>query len=184
MQLMIYNPKKPVVDVLKDEKNTPLTNGTKLCLECGLCCIGVFHNRALIYTQEDKACVKAFNGIFLFHDEKEWFKLPCPVYEGKCTIYPQNPTVCQKHECNLLKKINNNEIKLEKAITVVHEMKKIINNIENDFKSFSFKTDEKEITLIFKQFFASTSKEKRKDFGNLLKEYATFLHLKKKYFYN
>jgi len=167
-----------------NNKNIPFSDGTKLCLECGLCCTGVFHNRALIYTEKDKVCAKEFNADFIFQNEQEWFKLPCPVYEEKCTIYPKNPSVCQKHECNLLKSINNNEIKLEKAITVVHEMKKIINNIEYDFKSFSFKTDEKEITFLFKQFFASISKEGRKDFGNLLKEYATFLHLKKKYFYD
>lgn len=168
---------------MKVNVSSPLSDGTKLCLECGLCCTGIFHDRAILYTKEDKKCAETFGATFVFQDNKEWFRLPCPVYEGKCSIYPNNPSVCQKHECNLLKSVSSQKIELEKAIKVVHEMKEIIQNIENDLKTFSFETDKKEMTFLFKHFFDSIPKTERKNFGNLLKEYASFLHLKKKYFY-
>lgn len=166
-----------------ENQSISLSDGTKLCLECGLCCTGVFHDRALIYTEEDKACAKSFNATFVFRDEKEWFRLPCPVYEEKCTIYPNNPSVCQKHECDLLKNINSGNIKLEKAMSVVQEMKKHIDKIKNNMKSTLLETDNREITFLITRFFTTVPQEERKKFSSLLTEYATFLHLKNKYFY-
>lgn len=160
-----------------------MSDGTKLCLECGLCCTGVFHNKAIIYSMEDRKCAKSFDGTIFFEDRTEYFKLPCPIYEGKCPIYPHNPSVCQSHKCNLLKSIDNYEIKLEKAITIIQEMKQIIYTIEHDIKFPPFETDNRDITFVFHQFFTSTSKEERKNFGNILKKYAIFSYLMKKYFY-
>ena len=168
---------------MEDYKNTPLNDGTKLCLECGLCCTGLFHTGALIYTKEDKEYAKAFNAEFFFDEEDEYFKLPCPVYEGKCTIYPHNPSVCQKHECDLLKSINDHQINLGESIDIVHEMKKLVYNIEHDLKSLSMETNTKHIPSLLNKFFTLTSKEERKDCQNLLKNYAAFLHLKRKRFY-
>lgn len=175
---------------MENDKNTTiylpsqmLTDGTKLCLECGLCCTGIFHERALIYTKIDKEYAEGFNADIILHDGKECFKLPCPIYEGKCPIYPYNPSVCQKYECNLLKKVNDHHIDLEKAITVVNEMKQIIEKINYNFESLSFKMDTKQITVLFKHFFSSIPNSKRKDFSSLLKEYTAFLYLEKKYFH-
>ena len=168
---------------MKNYQNTPLSDGTKLCLECGLCCTGIFFHKAHIYTQEDRNIVKAFNGDIIFHKEEEYFKIPCPAYEGKCTIYPHYPSVCQDHRCALLNSINKHEINLEKSIIVVKEMKKLVNNIEHDFKSLSIETNTRDIISLFKQFFTLIPKEERNAYPNLLKNYAAFLYLKEKYFY-
>ncbi len=169
--------------LLQNLETTALSDGTKLCLECGLCCTGVFHSKAVIYSLEDRECAKSFDADIFFQDNTEYFKLPCPIYEGKCPIYPCNPSVCQKHQCDLLKSIHNGEIKLEKASTVVQEMKQIIYNIEHDSHFPPCKTDNRDISLTFHHFFTSTSKKERKKFSILLQKYATFCYLMKKYFY-
>ena len=162
-----------------------LSDGTKLCLECGLCCTGVFQTNAAIYSTEDKKCAEAFDATIFSKDGKEYFKLPCPIYDGKCPIYPDNPSVCRSHKCNLLKDIENCKIELERAITIVQEMKQVIDEIEHDIKlpSLKINTGDIDMNFLFSQFFDSTTEEERKNFGNLLKNYGAFDYLKKKYFY-
>ncbi len=160
-----------------------MSNGTKLCLECGLCCTGVFHSKAVIYSSEDRECAESFDANIFFQEEVEYFTLPCPIYDGKCPIYPHNPSVCQSHRCDLLKSIDNNEIKLEKAITIVQKIKQTIYTIDHDIQFSLLETNSKDINFIFSQFFETTSKEERKSFVNLLKKYAAFSYLMKKYFY-
>ena len=168
---------------MKKNNNTSLSDGTKLCLECGLCCTGVFHADAIINSPEDKECAKSFDAIIVSQNGKEYFELPCPVFEGKCTIYPHNPSVCRNHKCNLLVSIDSGEIKLEKAIAIVREMKQIIHTIEHDSKFSSLERNTKRMTSIFDRFFDSIPIEERKNLGNLLKKYGAFSYLKKKYFY-
>lgn len=168
---------------MKNSENTILTDATKLCLECGLCCIGIFHSRAAIHTDQDRKYAKEINAELIFDDNKEYFKLPCPAYDGKCSIYPHNPSVCQLHECDLLQKLKNKTIDLSESIAIVKEMKKTINVIGYDISSLAFKSDTNCISTIFNQFLSSTIKEERKNYREFIMHYMTFFHLKKKRFY-
>ena len=168
---------------MENYKNIPISDGTKLCLECGLCCTDVFLGKATIYSHEDRECAKAFNATFISDNGKEYFKLPCPAYEGKCSIYPHTPSVCQKHECNLLKSILADNIKLERALTVVQEIKQVIHTIKLDKKFSSLEKNNEDLSSTLTNFFASTSKEERQGFTSLLKLCGAFMHIRKKYFY-
>lgn len=164
--------------------------GEKLCIECGLCCQGVFHPCAMLFTEQDIKIAKNANTSIEFN--KEWncyvFTLPCPVFNGKCSIYPDRPSVCSEHECDLLKKVIQGTITLEDAqekviqiknilSTLLPELKEITKNNKNFYprdlvKSIfdSFKNDEEKINF---------KKENKK----LLMEYGAFCILEEKYFY-
>ncbi len=167
---------------------TTESNGHKLCLSCGLCCEGAFHNRAYIANDADKQIAKDFGGIQFKQDKKLWFRLPCPVFEEKCTVYQKRPSTCEKHHCDLLKNLLTRKITIEKALTLVNKMKPLFLELTRQLDEIHDTNEIKHIESRFSYFFGQYSNETnqlefRKKYEKLLVNYALFLFLKKKYFY-
>ncbi len=102
-----------------------------LCKECGLCCQGIFHSRANIYSKQDEQLAKNFNAQIEF-DEKIsllTFLLPCPVYNNICTVFPERPSVCEAYSCDLLMKVKGDVVTLDYALTNVHKIKIILERL-------------------------------------------------------
>ena len=171
-----------------DMNGTIETKGHKLCLSCGLCCMGAFHNRAYIANSIDKQLTKDFGGEQFKQNEKLWFRLPCPVFDEKCTVYSERPSTCEKHQCDLLKGLLKNNITLEKAHNLVTKMKPLFLELTRQLDELLGIEETKQIEPRFYHFFKQykndiSQLEFRKKHKKLLTNYAVFLFMKKNYFY-
>ena len=163
--------------------------GTALCLHCGLCCQGVFHTMVKIRNDEDKRLALQMGASLMDHEEKLWFRLPCPAFDGKCTIYPNRPSTCELHKCNLLRSVQSGDTGLEKAFSVSDEIKKLIEDLDIAFLKMEKHTTTKEISLRFHRLFSSQPEMLKdpifkKENGQFLANYTAYGILKKKYFYD
>ncbi len=171
------------------KENEIMDDGTALCLHCGLCCLGAFHTMAKIRNDEDKQLALQMGASLMEYEEKLWFRLPCPVYQDKCTIYPSRPSTCEIHKCNLLKSVESGDIGLEKALSVSDEIKNLIERLDKALLKIEGFTETKEISLRFHRLFASQPEILKdpvfkKENGRLLADYIAFGILKKRYFYD
>ncbi len=166
-----------------------LLAGETLCKECGLCCQGVFHTFAYLYTEDDIKIVQKENiNIHLNNENCKTFKLPCSVFDNLCSIYPERPSVCGKHKCNLLTSVIKEEIALNDAIKITEKIKYLLKKLLPELKALS-KNDEINcspalITIIFNNLEDGVSSEKFKEENKkLLMNLGVFNFLQEKYFY-
>ena len=90
-------------------------SGSDLCLQCGLCCNGVLHSRAILVPADLPLADEL--GLDVFNDAKGCaFRLPCPRFQdGKCSVYDrQRPHICGAYQCALLKKYLSDQIDLSR----------------------------------------------------------------------
>jgi len=170
-------------------KNDPLDPET-LCKECGLCCEGVFHTFAYLYNDEDISIAKKANIPIEFNTDAKSnvFTLGCPAFNGLCSIYPERPSVCSKHKCNLLKSVINHDIILNNALKKVSEIKNILNVILPILKKYTGNhTSNKPEYLLSKILDnlenQSTRDNFKKENKTLFMKYGIFYFIKEKYFY-
>lgn len=101
-------------------------NGSTLCLECGLCCHGVLHDRATL--QPDEIAAARALGLPV-EEEPDYasFSLPCPKICGStCTIYQQRLSTCSGYRCGLLDAYTSEKVSEEQAFSFVHEAKRLL----------------------------------------------------------
>ena len=89
--------------------STPLTRtetdsaqASHLCTRCGLCCMGVIHNAAVL--DEDEVEPARVVGLpVLDRPGRPGFALPCPKLAGtSCSIFGERPRVCGRYMCQVL----------------------------------------------------------------------------------
>ena len=105
--------------------------GTVLCKSCGLCCSG--HLFAWVKLRSPELEPAQALGLRVFREPRQrGFSLPCPLWNGQCTIYtsPDYPRSCHTYKCKLLKKVHDETIPLPEALTVVRQAKGLINELE------------------------------------------------------
>ena len=122
-----------------NDTGRPDSDGSALCLACGLCCQGVLHRSASLQPNEKEFAVSL--GLELYPknpdrtpdqcaDQPQGFSLPCPLHQdGQCSVYPTRPHVCGAYRCELLKKYLNGTSSLEKCLEVVRDAKALVNSI-------------------------------------------------------
>jgi hypothetical protein len=83
----------------------PARDPSTLCLACGLCCNGAFHDLVLLDEDELDGAARhhlPIAGNVPFHA----FRLPCPrlddVDHTRCTIYTERPGGCAAYTCATL----------------------------------------------------------------------------------
>jgi uncharacterized protein len=82
------------------EAETP--DGSRLCLECGICCQGAFHFGARVHDGEHDA-VRALGLTITDSAEGPVFPLPCLLHvDNRCTAYADRPSACRSYQCKLL----------------------------------------------------------------------------------
>ncbi len=170
---------------------TKLTNGERLCLECGLCCQGVFHPYADLNDETDKKRADYFHATTQQHDSLGYgvFLLPCPAFTGLCNVYPERPSVCQTHQCKLLTSVSSDEMDLVKALGVVDNIKDIINRILPMMHAYSNEYYYNKPELLMDKILKIHSSDKertllKKKNIQLFSNYGLFLMYRKKYFYD
>jgi uncharacterized protein len=103
-----------------------------LCKSCGLCCTGHLFIWAKLRPSElDRA--EAW-GLKVFRDDptQRGFSLPCPLWDGQCTIHtsPHYPHVCREYKCKLLKEVIAETTPLPEALTAVEQAKEMIHELK------------------------------------------------------
>ena len=167
-----------------------LMDGETLCKECGLCCTGVFHPMAFLYTDDDINIAKKsnLNIISTKEDKFNSFSLPCPAFDGSCSIYNERPSVCPKHQCDLLKSTLQSITTLEDSLKIVNNMKSHLDTFLPTLKSISNNMQTNEpftlMGIILKRLKTKKVQEEfKKDHQKMLMKITIFDFLKKKYFY-
>jgi len=107
------------------------SQGSTLCLACGLCCNGVLHAFANIEPGES-AFVEALGLSVMEVDGRARFRLPCPLLDEKrCSIYEfQRPRVCGNYRCELLKKYLSAEVSLESALETINRLQGLLQEVQ------------------------------------------------------
>ena len=91
-----------------------------LCKNCGFCCDDTLFPHAVIKKNE------ILPPGFVEEVEKgeRYFKLPCPHFDGLCTIYDQRPRICRTFECSVLEQCNKGETSFEEAAQLIAQLKR------------------------------------------------------------
>ena len=97
-----------------------------VCVTCGLCCDGTLFTTALLHAGEYPDIPEKIRDRYEKKEDREYFRLPCPYFCEKCTIYDQpKPRICSEFRCKLLHKLSEKELSQQSAITAVARANKI-----------------------------------------------------------
>ena len=103
-------------------------DGSRLCLECGLCCRGVLHPDALLDRDELEVAARHRLTVYREPDGQDLFALPCRLHEhagNACTIYEDRFHVCRRYACDLLTLLRNGGIAIDDALDIVRKARSI-----------------------------------------------------------
>lgn len=103
-------------------KNAP-ENEQQICVNCGFCCDHTLFDIAGIRSGEELP--EKFVHLEEKKDGQRFFKLPCPYFDSKCTIYQEEKAiVCGQFRCKVLKDLEKGELSENTALQIVLEIKK------------------------------------------------------------
>jgi Fe-S-cluster containining protein len=112
-----------------------MTESSKLCLSCGLCCDGTLIGHVQLETKELNAVSKVLN---IEHEQDHGFFLqPCKKYCDGCSIYSERPTQCASFKCGLLNTFEQKEITFDATAEIIKEVKKQTEFINNQLSLLS-----------------------------------------------
>ncbi|HLO16264.1 MAG TPA: YkgJ family cysteine cluster protein [Anaerolineales bacterium] len=108
------------------------SQGNLLCKSCGLCCTGHLFIWAKLRPSELDSAEALGMRVFRSDPTQRGFSHPCPLWQGKCTIYdsPHYPHVCRAYKCKLLKEVIGEKSSLPNALTMVEQAKGMIREVE------------------------------------------------------
>jgi Fe-S-cluster containining protein len=110
-----------------ESERKPAGAAESLCVSCGLCCDGTFLDRGRVIEAGEAAPLSSYKNEFVTDENKLWFKIPCPHYDGhRCTIYTARFGVCRTYRCKLLRKVDSGNLGLEEAKRTVAKAKALI----------------------------------------------------------
>jgi hypothetical protein len=70
--------------------------------------------------------------------EKEYFRLPCKYFTGKCSIYEGHKAdVCGSYRCQLLRDVEGHKVSHSEAMTIVREASAMRGEITELYRRFS-----------------------------------------------
>ena len=102
--------------------------GSRLCIQCGLCCTGALHNYAVLDPEEISLARSL--GLTLRTEGRPGFSLPCPRLDGcKCSIYENRPKVCGRYKCQLLENVEAGLTDFDSAIAKVRAAKELVEEV-------------------------------------------------------
>lgn len=99
-------------------------DATALCIACGMCCDGSLFDRAYLEPNE-VTDAKAAGMKPIEVDGRAKFNQPCAAFDSRCTCYHTRPKVCRIYRCKLLRQIDEAEISLGEALSVVDEARRL-----------------------------------------------------------
>jgi hypothetical protein len=114
----------------------------KICVTCGFCCDGTLFLHAHLDTGERGGGLPVKIEESGFTEEgKDYFRLPCHYFSGKCTIYDQHKAnVCSSYRCQLLKDFTEGRITIDEALETVREAVRMRAVIMEEYRSVTGKS--------------------------------------------
>ena len=94
-------------------------NEQAVCLECGLCCDGTLFGHAELGPEERGNLPDLIEQNAFVIEGKDFFRLPCHYFKGKCTIYESpRAVVCRSYRCRLLSDVAGGHVSEEEALKI------------------------------------------------------------------
>ncbi len=92
---IIHPPDKAVMENLPEEQ--------EICKACGFCCDGTLFADAVLQAMEQENLPEKMANQYFTTEKGEFFRLPCPYFKKKCSIYYKpKAQVCSSFRCRLL----------------------------------------------------------------------------------
>jgi len=99
-----------------------------LCQACGFCCDGTLFD-GIAVTEADSAGL-ARARLPLFRDGgRSTLCLPCPAHVGACTVYEDRPSTCRTYQCELVTRLEQDDLDLPSALLRVERIRGLIDAI-------------------------------------------------------
>nr|AAS07883.1 putative metal-binding protein [uncultured marine bacterium 463] len=110
---------------------------SSLCQSCGLCCTGFACEVVIVKPEGDEAYADRFaNGLVLASDGQHRFlELPCPAFDGNCTMYEQRPSDCRSYQCDLLEQVLGGALSRDKADQVISEVQGRLRELATEYNA-------------------------------------------------
>lgn len=103
-----------------------------LCKACGLCCSGHLFSWVRLNAPELEPVEKLGVPVIRNDPRQRGFTQPCPLWDGACTIYTSHayPRSCAKYKCNVFRRLEDDDLSLPAAQTIIEETLVLIREIE------------------------------------------------------
>lgn len=119
-------------------KNISSISEQEICITCGLCCDGTIFYNAVLEPGEKGNLPEKIEQQYFSKDDKEYFRLPCLYFDGKCTIYhSKKAVVCSAYRCQLLKDFADKKITRNEALDIIKNALKMREDIYQQYKTIS-----------------------------------------------
>ena len=155
-----------------------------------MCCRGIFHPRAVIYDELDLVAAKRIRAeiIHIPGEENPLFRLPCPAFNDVCTVYPDRPSVCRKHQCQVLADTLDESISFEQASQRVKHTKTLLDKLLPTLQQLAQDTSSQRPEELMGKILSRLPAEKdrsefKKNNSQLLIEYGVFIKARDTQFY-
>jgi hypothetical protein len=134
-----------------------------LCVKCGFCCDGTIFMHAVLNRGEKGNLPEKIEQNYFKENDKEYFRLPCPYFDRKCTIYDKRRAhVCLSYRCQLLKDFADKKISRENALSMIEKMMSTRDELIRLFNEFS----ENDKVICFRQLLLNLEKVEKTIAGN------------------
>jgi hypothetical protein len=115
-----------------------------LCKACGLCCSGHLFSWVRLNAPEMDPVQSLGVPVIRNDPRQRGFTQPCPLWNGACTIYTSHayPRSCAKYKCQVLRRLEDDDLSLSDALSIIRETLALIREIEAllpDPKALSFR---------------------------------------------
>lgn len=109
-----------------------------ICIRCGFCCDGTLFFHAHLNPGERGHLPEKIEKNSFSKEGKDYFKLPCQYFSGKCTIYDRERAyVCGSYRCQLLKDFADGKIIVPDALEVVRDAMSMRKDILEEYRRIS-----------------------------------------------
>lgn len=106
-----------------------------ICISCGLCCDGTLFLYAHLDPGERGNLPQKIEENSYSKNDKDYFRLPCRYFDGKCTIYDQKKAnVCYGYRCQLLNDFASGRLDSDKALKIVEDAKNMRTEIIEQYR--------------------------------------------------
>lgn len=103
-----------------------------LCKSCGLCCTGHLFAWAHLNAAEIFSAQSLGLNVIQDNSRQRGFTQPCSMWNGVCALYtsPKYPRSCKRYQCDVLRRLLDEDISLPDALSIIQETLTLIREIE------------------------------------------------------
>jgi hypothetical protein len=134
------------------ETNKALVEEQLICVSCGFCCDGTLFVHAVLKPGERGHLPEKIEENAFREGEKDYFRLPCKYFYGKCSIYDkERADVCGAYRCQLLRDMAETKISPDEVLKVVKEARAMRSDLLEQYRRFSGNSGETHFVQILKE---------------------------------